>query len=96
VSQGSIIYVIMAGVHAQADAPPHVVVLTSPGAGHVAPVALLTARLAAHHGFTATVVTFTNLSSPEHSSALATLPAGASVAELPVVSLDDLPFDANC
>jgi hydroquinone glucosyltransferase len=84
----------MAEVHAQAYAP-HVIVLTSPGAGHVAPVALLTARLAAHHGFTATIVTFTNLSSPEHSTALATLPAGISVAKLPEVPLDDLPLDAH-
>ncbi|TKW15444.1 hypothetical protein SEVIR_5G236900v4 [Setaria viridis] len=84
----------MAGVHEQADAP-HVIVLASPGAGHVVPVAQLAARLAARHGFTATVVTFTNLSSREHSTALATLPAGVSVAKLPEVSLDDLPLDAH-
>ena len=84
----------MARVHAQAHAP-HVALLTSPGAGHVVPVAELAARLAAQHGVTTTVVTFTNLSSPEHSSALATLPAGVSVAKLPEVSLDDLPADAH-
>ncbi|OEL17382.1 Hydroquinone glucosyltransferase [Dichanthelium oligosanthes] len=71
----------MAPVHAQAHAP-HMVVLTSPGAGHIVPVAEFAARLAAHHGVTATVVTFTNLSSPKHSSPLATLPPGVSVAKL--------------
>ncbi|KAG2599159.1 hypothetical protein PVAP13_5KG460400 [Panicum virgatum] len=70
----------MAQAHAGAHSP-HVVVLTSPGAGH--------------HGVTATIVTFTNLSSPEHSWALATLPAGVSVAKLPETPLDDLPPDAH-
>ncbi|CAO2191079.1 unnamed protein product [Urochloa humidicola] len=68
----------------------HVVVLTSPGAGHVAPVAELAARLAAHHGVTATIVTFTNFS-----SALVALAPGVSVAKLPEVPLDDLPLDAH-
>jgi hydroquinone glucosyltransferase len=74
---------------------PHVVVLTSPGAGHVLPVPELAARLAAQHGVTATIITFTNLSSPEHSSALATLPAGVFVAKLLEVSLDDLRLDVD-
>ncbi|CAL4948679.1 unnamed protein product [Urochloa decumbens] len=89
----------MERMHAQAsDAtapPPHVVVLTSPGAGHVAPVAEFAARLAAHHGVTTTIVTLTNLSSPDNSSALAALPPGVSVATLPEVPLDDLPLDAH-
>ncbi|CAL4962593.1 unnamed protein product [Urochloa decumbens] len=89
----------MEQMHAQASdatAPPlHVVVLTSPGAGHVAPVAEFAARLAAHHGVTATIVTLTNLSSPDNSSALAALPPGVSVATLPEVPLDDLPLDAH-
>ena len=84
----------MAQAHAGAHSA-HVVVLTSPGAGHVLPVAELAARLAVQHGVTATIVTFTNLSTPEHSWALATLPAGVSVAKLPEVPLDDLPPDAH-
>ncbi|XP_062194641.1 hydroquinone glucosyltransferase-like [Phragmites australis] len=80
----------MAEVHA-----PHVVVLTSPGAGHVGPVAELATRLAAHHGFTTTIVTYSNLSSPTHSSALASLPPRLSTTALPEVSLDDLPADAH-
>jgi hydroquinone glucosyltransferase len=81
----------MAGV----DAPPNMVVFTSTGVGHVVPVAQLAARLAVRHGFTATV-SFTNLSSPEHSSApLATLLVAISVAKLREVSLDDLPRYAH-
>jgi hydroquinone glucosyltransferase len=74
---------------------PHVVLLTSPGAGYVLPVAELATRLAAHHGFTATIVTYTSLSSPAHDSPLASLPPGVSVAALPEVPLDDLPADAH-
>uniref|UniRef100_A0ACD5VYG0 Uncharacterized protein n=1 Tax=Avena sativa TaxID=4498 RepID=A0ACD5VYG0_AVESA len=74
---------------------PHVVLLTSPGAGHVLPVAEFATRLAADHGFTATIVTYTNLSSPAHNSPLASLPPRVSVAALPEVPLDDLPADAH-
>lgn len=74
---------------------PHVVLLTSPGAGHVLPVAELATRLAAHHGFSATIVTYTNLSSPAHNSPLASLPPCVSVVALPEVPLDDLPADAH-
>lgn len=77
-----------------ATARPHVVLLTSPGAGHVLPVLELATRLAAHHGFTATIITYASVSS--HSSPLqASLPPGVSVAVLPEVSLDDLPSDAH-
>jgi hydroquinone glucosyltransferase len=69
--------------------------LTSPGVGHVAPVAELAARLAAHHGFTSTIVTYTNLSSPTNSSVLASLPPGVSTTALPEVPIDDLPADAH-
>jgi hydroquinone glucosyltransferase len=77
------------------DHARHVVVLTSPGAGHVVPVAELAARLAANHGVTATVITFANLSSPAHSSPLASLPPGVYTRDLPAVPLDDLPGDAH-
>ncbi|PUZ70374.1 hypothetical protein GQ55_2G224800 [Panicum hallii var. hallii] len=80
----------MAQVHA-----PHVVVLTSPGVGHVAPVVELATRLAALHGVTSTIVTYTNLSSPASSPALASLPPGISTAALPEVPLDDLPGGAH-
>lgn len=74
---------------------PHVVILTSSGLGHVLPVSELAKRLAVHHGFTVTVVTYASLSSPRHSSPLASLPPGVSVAALPEVSIDDLPADAH-
>uniref|UniRef100_A0A0E0JLA6 Glycosyltransferase n=1 Tax=Oryza punctata TaxID=4537 RepID=A0A0E0JLA6_ORYPU len=82
----------MAPAHAVA---PHVVLLPSPGAGHVAPAAQLAARLATHHGCTATIVTHTNLTTARHSSALASLPRGVTATALPEVSLDDLPADAR-
>ncbi|EAY74998.1 hypothetical protein OsI_02897 [Oryza sativa Indica Group] len=72
---------------------PHVVLLPSPGAGHVAPAAQLAACLATHHGCTATIVTYTNLSTARNSSALASLPRGVTATALPEVSLDDLPAD---
>uniref|UniRef100_M8BA13 Hydroquinone glucosyltransferase n=1 Tax=Aegilops tauschii TaxID=37682 RepID=M8BA13_AEGTA len=74
---------------------PHVVIVTSSGAGHVLPVSELAKRLAMHHGFTVTIVTYASLSSPGHSSPLASLPLGVSVAALPEVSIDDLPADAH-
>ncbi|CAN6204197.1 unnamed protein product [Urochloa humidicola] len=68
---------------------PHVVVLTSPGVGHVAPVVEFATRLAAHHGVTTTIVTYGSLPSG--------LPPGTAIsaAALPAVSLDDLPADAH-
>ncbi|XP_037456771.1 hydroquinone glucosyltransferase-like [Triticum dicoccoides] len=73
----------------------HVVMLTSSGAGHVLPVSELAKRLAVRHGFTVTIVTYASLSTPGHSSPLASLPPGVSVAALPEVSISDLPADAH-
>uniref|UniRef100_A0ACD5ZFE1 Uncharacterized protein n=1 Tax=Avena sativa TaxID=4498 RepID=A0ACD5ZFE1_AVESA len=68
---------------------PHVVLLASPGAGHLIPLAELARRLVEHHGFAATLVTFTDLiSSPE---VLSGIPASVSTAALPSVPLHDLP-----
>ncbi|KAE8807738.1 hydroquinone glucosyltransferase-like [Hordeum vulgare] len=71
-----------------ASSERHVVLLASPGAGHLIPLAELARRLVEHHGFAATLVTFTDLSSPE---ALSGVPACVATATLPSVSLDDLP-----
>ncbi|TVU35897.1 hypothetical protein EJB05_17804, partial [Eragrostis curvula] len=78
----------------------HVVLLASPGAGHVVPVAELARRVVSQGGgggggFTATLVTHTNFASAEHSSTLASLPPSVSTAVLPEVPLDDLPADAR-
>ncbi|TKW15446.1 hypothetical protein SEVIR_5G237100v4 [Setaria viridis] len=77
----------------------HVVLLASPGAGHVLPMAELARRVVAHGSgaeFTATLVSYTNFSSAVHySSAVASLPPSVSTAVLPEVPLDDLPADAH-
>ncbi|KAE8817495.1 Hydroquinone glucosyltransferase [Hordeum vulgare] len=73
-------------------ARPHVVLLASPGAGHLTPLAELARRLVELHGFAATVVTFTNFSAPDQ---LACLPASVATAALPAVQIDDLPADAG-
>uniref|UniRef100_A0A0E0JLA7 Glycosyltransferase n=1 Tax=Oryza punctata TaxID=4537 RepID=A0A0E0JLA7_ORYPU len=73
----------------------HVVLLASPGAGHLLPVAELARLIVEHGGFTATIVTHTNFSSAEHSSTFSSLPPSISIAALPEVSLDDLPADAR-
>lgn len=75
----------------------HVVLLACPGAGHVLPVAELARRIVAHNdGFTATLVTHTNFSSGDHyASTFASLPPSVSTAQLPEMSIDDLPADAR-
>jgi len=80
---------------ARAPAPPapdkpaaHVVLLASPGAGHVLPMAELARRVVTHGDgaeFTATLVTYTNFSAAEHS--FTTLPSSVSTAVLPVSGL---------
>ncbi|KAM3371444.1 hypothetical protein ACQJBY_018704 [Aegilops geniculata] len=70
---------------------PHVVLLASPGAGHLIPLAELARRLVELHGFAATIVTFSNFSAPDQ---LACLPASVATAALPAVQIDDLPADA--
>ncbi|KAF0923533.1 hypothetical protein E2562_006415 [Oryza meyeriana var. granulata] len=78
---------------------PHVVLLACPGAGHVLPVIEFARRLTEHHGFTATIITYTNLSSSgvsSSSSSLGSLPSSSiSVATIPAVPLDDLPADVR-
>ncbi|CAN6272079.1 unnamed protein product [Urochloa humidicola] len=79
---------------------PHVVLVASPGAGHLIPMAELARRLVAHHGLAATLVTFPDPSSAPSaaapSSVLSSLAAaGVSTAALPAVALGDLPADAR-
>ncbi|XP_062215472.1 hydroquinone glucosyltransferase-like [Phragmites australis] len=81
---------------APAESAVHVVLLASPGAGHILPVAELARRVVARGaGVTATLVTYTNFSSADHSSTLASLPPSVSTAVLPEVPLDDLPAEAR-
>ncbi|CAL4888904.1 unnamed protein product [Urochloa decumbens] len=73
-----------------------VVVLASPGAGHLIPLVELARRLAVDHGLAVTVVTLTGMSNPATDAAvLSSLPASVATAVLPAVSLDDLPPDVG-
>jgi hydroquinone glucosyltransferase len=85
------------GVANTAPAKPaaHVVLLASPDAGNFLPVAELARRVVAGGSFNATLVTYTNFSSANHSSYLAPLPESVSTTVLPVVPLDDFPADAR-
>ncbi|XP_044969523.1 hydroquinone glucosyltransferase-like [Hordeum vulgare subsp. vulgare] len=75
---------------------PHVVLLPSPGAGHLIPMAELARRLVELHGFAATIVTFTNLSGPGDAHQLPPcLHASVAVAALPAVQMDDLPANVH-
>ncbi|XP_020105803.1 hydroquinone glucosyltransferase-like [Ananas comosus] len=73
---------------------PHVVLLSAPGIGHVIPLADFAVRLAAH-GFSATLLTFSNFDSPAQAAFLASLPSGSVTSvSLPSISLSDLPPDS--
>lgn len=69
---------------------PHVVLLSSPGMGHVVPVAELARKLHAEHGFTATVFAYASSDSAAQREFLASLPPAVGSALLPAVPLDDL------
>ena len=71
--------------------------VASPGAGHLIPMAELARRFVAHHGLAATLVTFTDHSAPNaHSAVLTSLSATqVSAVALPAVALDDHPSDAH-
>ncbi|RLN09683.1 hypothetical protein C2845_PM11G19600 [Panicum miliaceum] len=74
---------------------PHVVLVASPGAGHLIPMAELARRLVTHHGLAATLVTFTDQSAPNANSTVLSSPSVSQVSTvaLPAVPLDDLPAD---
>ena len=63
--------------------PPHVVLLSSPGMGHVAPLAELVRRLHDAHGFTATVLTYASSDSAAQRAFLASLPPAVGAAPRP-------------
>ncbi|KAL0917788.1 hypothetical protein M5K25_012879 [Dendrobium thyrsiflorum] len=66
---------------------PHVVVVSSPGMGHVTPLAGLAKLLVLRHHFTATLVTFSDLPW--------SLPSSISTIQLPTPLLDDLPSNTH-
>ncbi|XP_020595201.1 LOW QUALITY PROTEIN: hydroquinone glucosyltransferase-like [Phalaenopsis equestris] len=69
-----------------ADTPPspHIVVVSSPGIGHVTPLAELTKLLVLRHHFTATIVTFSDLPT-------CSLPSSISTLQLPLLPPHSLP-----
>lgn len=74
---------------------PHIAFLSSPGMGHLIPLVELAKWFVNCHGFSATVLTFSNLSSPTQSALLASLPPSISFISIPLISLDDLPPGSN-
>ncbi|PKA55905.1 Hydroquinone glucosyltransferase [Apostasia shenzhenica] len=76
---------------ADSGSNPHVVLLPSPGIGHLIPFVELAKRLALHHNLSVTIITFSNFTSHIHHAILSALPAGVSAVSLPPVPLDDLP-----
>lgn len=69
---------------ADANSSPHVVVVSSPGIGHITPFVELTKLLVLRHHFTATIITFSDLPF--------SLPSSISAIQLPVL---ELPADTD-
>ncbi|KAJ4780243.1 Glycosyltransferase [Rhynchospora pubera] len=74
---------------------PHIAFLCSPGMGHIIPMVELVKRFVDQHGFSATLLTFSNFSSPTQSDFLGSLPPAISSVFIPLISLDDLPPNSN-
>ncbi|KAF3328624.1 hydroquinone glucosyltransferase [Carex littledalei] len=76
------------------EAKPHIVLLATPGMGHLIPLAELAKLLVTKHGFTATLMTFASTASKTQQAFLSSLPSSISPLSLPAVSLSDLPPDS--
>ncbi|KAL6660694.1 hypothetical protein ACP70R_001729 [Stipagrostis hirtigluma subsp. patula] len=74
-----------------AKRPLHVVMLATPGMGHLIPLAELAKRLVHRHGATATLITFASTASATQRAFLASLPPSIAALTLPPVDLSDLP-----
>ncbi|KAM5572206.1 hydroquinone glucosyltransferase-like [Rosa sericea] len=74
--------------------PPHVVIVPTPGLGHLIPLVELAQRFVIHHNFTVTFFIPNDGSQllPQK-KVLETLPQAISYAFLPQVNFDDLPHD---
>ncbi|KAI3831125.1 hypothetical protein MKX03_017229 [Papaver bracteatum] len=79
------------------DLLPHVIIMPSPGMGHLIPVTEFAKRLVLDHGFSATLVIPTEANSPLEATKLAlnSLPTAINTIFLPPVDLSDLSDDAN-
>ncbi|KAJ6792363.1 UDP-glycosyltransferase 72B1 [Iris pallida] len=72
------------------DQTPHIVILPTPGMGHLIPLAELATRLVLRHGFTATFITYAESASKAQTAYLASLPPSVASLSLPPVDLADL------
>ncbi|KAG6503009.1 hydroquinone glucosyltransferase-like [Zingiber officinale] len=77
-----------------ADAP-HVVLLATPGAGHLIPLAEFAKLLVDRHGFSVTIITYTVFASKAQDALLSSLAPSVASLVLPAVPFDDLPPDAR-
>ncbi|KAI3840387.1 hypothetical protein MKX03_037799 [Papaver bracteatum] len=79
------------------DLLPHVIIIPSPGMGHLIPVTEFAKRLVLDHGFSATLVIPTETNSPFETKKLAlnSLPTAINTIFLPPVDLSDLSDDAE-
>ncbi|XP_074573721.1 hydroquinone glucosyltransferase-like [Curcuma longa] len=83
----------MAMAEGDGETAPHVALLSSPGSGHLIPLAKLAELLVHRHGFTVTFILFADHA---QSACLRSFPASSfSSVQLPPVPLDDLPSDAQ-
>ncbi|PKU68169.1 hydroquinone glucosyltransferase-like [Dendrobium catenatum] len=80
---------------AEANPKAHVVLLPSPGIGHLTPLAQLAKRLVLNHKLSATIITFSDLSSGIQQSLLSSLPNGVTSVSLPAIPLDDLSINTH-
>ncbi|URD74732.1 UDP-glucoronosyl and UDP-glucosyl transferase [Musa troglodytarum] len=72
------------------DRSPHVVMLSSPGMGHLIPLAEFARRLAVHHGFSVTLIATADFaSSSVHRAFVDSLPPGVASVILPPVDVPD-------
>ncbi|RCV37801.1 hypothetical protein SETIT_8G091300v2 [Setaria italica] len=69
----------------------HVVMLATPGMGHLIPLAELAKRLASRHGVTTTLIAFASTASATQRAFLASLPPSVTSLHLPPVDLSHLP-----
>ncbi|MCL7028870.1 hypothetical protein MKW94_004705 [Papaver nudicaule] len=76
---------------------PHVILMSSPGMGHIIPVAEFAKRLVRDHGFSATLLIPTQINSPVKAlkQALDSLPCAINTIYLPPVDLSDLPSQTS-
>ncbi|KAI3876318.1 hypothetical protein MKX03_032916 [Papaver bracteatum] len=76
--------------------PPHVIIMPSPGMGHLIPIIEFAKRFVLDHGFSATILIPTETNSPFQALKLAldSLPSAINTIFLPPVDLSDLSNDA--